>query len=784
MKRLFSSSLSRDYLHFSIIAVFAAMVISCWLGWKTHTVQEKDRQFRYGMESDNIAKALDGTLNNVSYFAKFIGEKIAEHGADDLQQIAYLLKANKPELLSDNPIFSWTLFDWVKPDDKMYVSSNHGIFHTPLSMSSRTYLKKTHANPWHLYLSEPALGIPSGDFIIPAGYGVADKNHRYLGSLTMGFPIDRMTKIIESSLTSTDMGFVIVDKKTHKIVLQSSSNVIKRENNFFVKKLDFIETADDAGYLPEPIQYGNIKYSFFRENYSYPYIILVGENAAIADRNFEQIIFPRIVEIAAMGTFVLILLFFFRRRVVTPMITLAQVANEISKGNLSIKLPHVNNAEAFTLAKSLLLVKRSFARERRLKSQLAQAKEAAEDAHQRERIANESLELKVKDRTFELEKALVAKSEFLNNVSHEVRSPVQGVTVISEELVRNWQNIKEEKRFAYINQINESGKRLLSLVTNLLDLSKLDAGKMGFAMQADSNLKQITEDIIKESTPLTMGKELSLRLNADSLVTAEFDQQRIGQVIRNLLSNAIKFTAQGTILISITSRPITYPDGRTVDGLAFSIKDEGVGIPADELTQIFHAFTQSTRTKTRAGGTGLGLSICYEIITTHHGIIYAENNSDNGATFTFIIPLKQPILTPDMSDKMTSVSNVLIVDDETHCLMSMHIILEGDNYNVIEAQGGIEALEFLNQNTTRIDAILLDLMMPDMFGTDVLVAIKKDPRLCHIPIIIQSGAANDIEINKALQEGACSYISKPYNRQMLLEEVEKAISHLKISKAS
>jgi CheY-like chemotaxis protein len=117
---------------------------------------------------------------------------------------------------------------------------------------------------------------------------------------------------------------------------------------------------------------------------------------------------------------------------------------------------------------------------------------------------------------------------------------------------------------------------------------------------------------------------------------------------------------------------------------------------------------------------------------------------------------------------------VLAVDDEIHCLMSMRIMLEGNGYKVIEAQGGLKALEYLNTAEERIDVILLDLMMPDMYGTDVLLAVKQNERFKNIPIIIQSGVANDMEISKAMQSGASAHIRKPYNRTILLEAIGKA----------
>jgi two-component system, sensor histidine kinase and response regulator len=245
------------------------------------------------------------------------------------------------------------------------------------------------------------------------------------------------------------------------------------------------------------------------------------------------------------------------------------------------------------------------------------------------------------------ENANMIKSQFLANVSHELRTPMHGILSFSKFGIDWIDSADKEKQLHYFKQIHSSGERLLNMLNDLLDLSKLESGKMEYEM-AERDIRMIVNGNITEFS-LT-AEENKVRLHVDE---PEFstrivcDETRIDQVIRNLLSNAIKFTpASGNITISFqtTSLPLgrRSTDQKNVETLVVSVSDEGIGIPDKELGSIFDKFVQSSKTKTDISGTGLGLAICSEIIRAHHGEIWAQNNPKVGATFTFTLPFLQP----------------------------------------------------------------------------------------------------------------------------------------------
>ncbi len=263
-----------------------------------------------------------------------------------------------------------------------------------------------------------------------------------------------------------------------------------------------------------------------------------------------------------------------------------------------------------------------------------------------ERIRNlDQLEERVRERTLELAKAKdlaevanKTKSEFLANISHELRNPMHHILSYSKYGVEKFDKVKQGKLKYYFNQIRTSGTRLMNLLNDLLDLSKLEAGKMEYRFE-NASFMQIIGDAVDELGPTLSEKELEVELGDNCLETMAYcDPYKIGQVVRNLLSNAIRFTPEEESIIISCDEYEPVNSLVSEPGVIVSIRDNGVGIPEDELEVIFDKFTQSSKTKTGAGGTGLGLAICKEIIEDHQGRIWAENNTDGGATISFFIP--------------------------------------------------------------------------------------------------------------------------------------------------
>jgi signal transduction histidine kinase len=390
------------------------------------------------------------------------------------------------------------------------------------------------------------------------------------------------------------------------------------------------------------------------------------------------------------------------------------------------------------------------------------------------------------------------KSEFLANMSHELRTPLNSLLILAKILSENKESRLSPTEVEYAMTIHASGSDLLSLVNELLDLSKVEAGKMR-VVPSDVSLAEVKQLVERSFRHVAEQKGLGFSVNLgpglpQSLRT---DPQRLLQVLKNLLSNAFKFTGRGRVDLNVSrvdgQRMRFESEGlqRAGNVIAFSVMDSGIGIPKDKQKLIFEAFQQADDTTSRKyGGTGLGLSISLAMTRLLGGELHVDSQQGQGSTFTLYLPEQYALesetpalLTrepetraegrlPPSAQAAPGISlagrKVLIVDDDIRNVFALTSLLEGRRAQVVFAESGKAGLEQLNAHPS-VDAVLMDLMMPEMDGYETMRAIRRDPRFASLPIIALTAWAHQEEHEKSLAAGASDSLAKPVDVDRLFE---------------
>jgi signal transduction histidine kinase/DNA-binding NarL/FixJ family response regulator len=452
-----------------------------------------------------------------------------------------------------------------------------------------------------------------------------------------------------------------------------------------------------------------------------------------------------------------------------PIIRLRNAANEVSKGNLDVKVKFKSKDEIGQLAGSF----------NDMTENLKQSRKTIDNQ-------TRTLEKKVEQRTKEYQeaarKALVAdsaKSEFLANMSHEIRTPMNAIMGFSEILK---EQLSEPKHLEYIDTIITSGETLLGLINDILDLSKIEADKMEFQYRP-VDPHALFGDIAKIFAVKIKNKGLKLITDIDDKLPASLllDEVRMRQILFNLVGNAVKFTVEGYIDLKV--KGVFYPDRSKID-LIFSVKDTGIGISEEDKKIVFDAFQQSRgQSIKKYGGTGLGLAITRKLVELMNGEISVDSIVGKGSIFKIKIKeVSVATVGPDIEERKSSYEDisfinqkVLVVDDIESNRLLLNEILSIYRLNVLDAKNGKEAINIARSKNP--DIILMDLRMPVMDGYEAIRILKGDSKLKIIPVIVLTASAmktSEEDIKKINCDG---YVRKPISRPELLAELKKYLKY-------
>ena len=370
-----------------------------------------------------------------------------------------------------------------------------------------------------------------------------------------------------------------------------------------------------------------------------------------------------------------------------------------------------------------------------------------------------------------------AKSTFLANMSHELRTPLNAIIGYSEMLEEETRDSGKIENVQDLKKIQSAGKHLLSLINDVLDLSKIEAGKMGLHLEF-FDVPQVIEEMVTTLQPAAAKNANSIHVHvAENVSAMKADLTKVRQILFNLLSNACKFTDHGTVSVDVDQ--IKVGDREWIQ---FKVSDTGIGISAKQKENLFHEFAQAdTSIARKYGGTGLGLAITQRFVQLMKGQIAVESEPGQGATFTVRLPPQGVIETSEsapfggtsdaaatFSEAKKNLDTILVIDDDPSVRDLMSRFLTKLNFHVVAAANGEEGFRLAKQIHPLL--ITLDVVMPECDGWAVLNRLKSDSKLAQIPVIMVTVVDNEA---MGLDLGASNYLVKPVDRDRLAVLVEK-----------
>lgn len=768
-----SSFISLSVIYSVTFAVFANAYF--WLH-QTQNDKLNELKVQLALESEHVAAQVRRYFDSGKRSLQFLAKTHSNNAAEDQNERLQIVAEQHPDFLT------------MLATDKMgniiatYPSYLMNSIEKNANVSHRDYFKDAQLTTLPV-ISDVFIGSGFGDDTIVALSVPIISNDGFSGIYEASLDLSIFADFDRRRIDDTQTMIVLDDK--NKVVFSSSP-----------LQLDLLQDMTDSlmlQHLEKPQRY------YFKDELG-EYLIV--ESASVDDTGWQvMVLLPRNlyeqhISKMAVGSLTIFVLF-----LSILYFIMLKVAKKVSRPIMELTKTISNASENKNFEQMRLDIKSSFITEfnqmipiiQRFSETLGKtlnkvrlATLESQSANQQLALLNQNLTKIVADKTHELEIALFeanhankAKSKFLANMSHEIRTPMNGVLGMLELLT--YTELDEGQRHK-VDIAQTSAKALLGLINDILDLSKLDAGKVSFE-KIDFALGSLVTEVSSTQQYLMEGDGVELILDFDQSdpLWSVGDPMRVRQVLTNLLSNAIKFTSQGEIRVSLKSTLVGQ-----IRKVELSVQDTGIGIDDNKIASLFSAFTQADESTTRKyGGTGLGLSISKQLCGLMGGDLSVTSIVGQGSNFvaTFVFPVGKekiklnPIKSNTAGFELSGLNILLVEDNKINQIVAQNMLVNM-GCNVSVANNGLEALDVL-KDSQKLDLVLMDCQMPEMDGLEATQIIRIGevcPENQYIPIIALTANAMKGDEEKCIAAGMNGFISKPIDTDKLKSTIQNIFS--------
>jgi two-component system, sensor histidine kinase ChiS len=602
---------------------------------------------------------------------------------------------------------------------------------------------------------------------------VTDKQNQYYGTIQTDIDIKELKIYIEEAIKNKKISYAIFSLDNLEILLNNFNDKVSLSNSF-TSVLN--RHQNNIGLKPK---HGNDGQDYFAAS-SIPLlnigIVLHEERETLSFKKYLNAIKIFKNEIITTIFLVIFLFYIFYKAILDPFLILSNAALAISKGeSIEFDKKLIHSKEGLIVAEALEKIKQSVNLEKELVQEISRA-------HNKLSITNLRLENKVHLRTQELEKALKLKDRFITYLTYELKTPLKGLLrlVKSNFVQKNYTNYENQ---AEVNQqLMYVLKRLYNMVNDMLDFP--DNKTFNNTLKLSYfNLNDLINEIISECKILYLSKKtVTINYNSKEDFKILADRDKLAQVLRNILSSSIERSKNNYFIA------IRLKQAEIINKISY-LQDQAVNISILDQSEIKNKdYINSLFSEQNIKSDNIPYLISKDIITAHQGNLNISESKDGGIETEIIIPLLQAEYSNEEVDHIASSANrynILMIDDEESCTTGMEVNLRNSHkYNLIKCNSAQAGLQYLSQNYKNISIILLDLMIPDVYGINVLNEIKENPNYNNIPIILQTGSSDEGEIVKAFNAGITCFIKKPYSKSQILKEIEKALRLYKLNQES